>query len=225
MINMNQLIFATQNPGKIREMSQLLADLNIQVMSAQEAGVSEDVVEDGETFEENALKKARFVAEQTGEWAVADDSGIMIDVLDGRPGVYTARWAGDGASDEQLVSHTLDQLKDVEEGHRGASFHCVVALVSPENQEWTFEGVVEGKIVSEPRGTNRPKLPYDLIFCPIPLRPTSSSFRRRSESYGGQVEGQVGHNVTFAQMTDGQKNALSHRGRAFQKLKEFLKSL
>ncbi|KKW33357.1 MAG: Non-canonical purine NTP pyrophosphatase [Candidatus Uhrbacteria bacterium GW2011_GWA2_52_8d] len=197
---MKRLIFATHNPGKIEEMRQLVADLGMDVLSADEAGVHEDVEEDGTTFAENAFKKARFVASKTGEWAVADDSGIMIDALAGRPGVYTARWAGEGASDEELVRHTLEQLKDVEEGKRGASFHSVVALVSPDGEEQTFEGVVEGKVVFEPRGTHRPKLPYDVLFCPI------------------------GQNRTFAEMSDEQKNALSHRGRAFQKLKAFLRT-
>lgn len=195
---MNRLIFATHNPGKILEMRQLLSDLAIEVLSADEAGVTQDVEEDGETFEENALKKARFVAEQTGQWAVADDSGVTIDALGGRPGVYTARWAGEGAGDEGLIRHTLEQMKDVEEGRRGASFHSVVALVSPEGEEQTFEGVVEGSIVLSPRGTPRKKLPYDVLFCP------------------------VGHNRTFAEMSDAEKNTLSHRGRAFQKLIKFL---
>ena len=197
---MKRLVFATHNPGKIEEMRQLLGDLNIEVASADEAGVHDDVEEDGMTFEENALKKARFVASTTGEWAVADDSGITIDALDGRPGVYTARWAGEGASDEELVRHTLEQLKDVEEERRGAAFHSVVALVSSDGEEQTFEGVVEGNVVLDPRGTHRPKLPYDVLFCP------------------------VGHNRTFAEMSDEQKNALSHRGRAFQKLKAFLRT-
>lgn len=195
---MKKLIFATHNIGKIKEMQQLLADSGIDVLSAQQAGVTEDVVEDGETFTQNALKKARYVASETGEWAVADDSGITIDALDGRPGVYTARWAGEGAGDEQLVSYTLEQLKDVEESRRGASFHSVVALVSPQNEEWTFEGTVEGQVVVAPRGTNRPKLPYDLIFQP------------------------TGFDRTFAEMSDEEKNTLSHRGRAFEKLKKYL---
>lgn len=158
-------------------MRQLLSDLAIDVLSADEAGVTQDVEEVGETFEENALKKARFVAKQIGQWSVADDSGVTIDALDGRPGVYTARWAGEGASDEQLVAHTLEQLKDVEEGRRGASFHSVVAIVSPEGEEWTFEGIVGGSIVLSPRGTSRKKLPYDVLFCP------------------------TGHNRTFAEMS------------------------
>lgn len=197
---MDRLIFATHNPGKVIEMRQLLEGLPVEVLSADEVGVREDVVEDGKTFEDNALKKARFVASQTGTWAIADDSGIMIDELDGRPGVHTARWAGEGASDEQLVVHTLEQLKDVEEDRRGASFHSVVALVSPRGEERTFEGVVQGSIVLSPRGTPRTKLPYDVLFCP------------------------VGHNRTFAEMTDTEKNSLSHRGKAFDQLRRFLQN-
>lgn len=194
---MNRLIFATHNPGKVIEMRQMLEGLPIEVLSADEVGVTEDVVEDAETFTENALKKARFVAHKSREWAVADDSGLTIDALDGRPGVQSARWAGDGASDDQLVAHTLEQLKNVD-CSRGASLHSVVALVSPEGEEWTFEGVVEGSIVLSPRGTPRKKLPYDVLFCPI------------------------GHNRTFAEMSNEQKNALSGRGKAFKKLRDFL---
>ena len=198
---MKRLIFATHNIGKLKEMQQLFADLDIEVLSAEDVGVTEDVDEDGDTFVANALKKARLVIQYTGEWVVADDSGITINALDGRPGVFTARWAGEGASDEQLMKHTLEQLKDVEEGERGASFHCAVALISPDHAEWTFDGKVEGKVVVKPRGTNRPKLPYDVIFEPN------------------------GFDKTFAQMSDEEKNVLSHRGRAFEKLKTFLKTL
>ncbi|MBI5793876.1 RdgB/HAM1 family non-canonical purine NTP pyrophosphatase [Candidatus Uhrbacteria bacterium] len=198
---MKKLIFATHNQGKVKEMRALMADLGLEILSAEEAGVHEDPVEDGLTFAENALKKARFVAVKTGEWAVADDSGMMIDALDGRPGVHSARWAGEGAGDAGLVNHTLEQLRDVEESARGASFHSVVALVSPEGHEWTFEGVIEGHVVSTPRGTPRPKLADDVLFVP------------------------VGYDKTFAQMSDEQKNALSHRGQAFQKLKEHLAHL
>jgi XTP/dITP diphosphohydrolase len=197
-VNMKTLIFATHNTGKLTEMRQLLEGLDVKVLSAQEAGVMDDVVEDAETFEGNALKKARFVAEKTGEWSVADDSGVCIDALDGRPGVHTARWAGPDAGDDGLVRHTLEQMEGVPEGKRGAQFRTVAALVSPDGKEWVFEGFVAGQITKETHGTNRPKLPYDLIFQPD------------------------GENRTFAQMTDVEKNSLSHRGMAFGKFKEFL---
>jgi len=194
-----KLIFATHNKGKVIEMQALLSDLDIEVMSADEAGVTEDVVEDKDTFEGNALKKARFVAEKAGEWAVADDSGICIEALDGAPGVYSARWAGEGASGDKLVEYTLDKMKDVPEGKRGAYFESCLALVAPDGRYWTFSGQVSGRLPLEPRGQHRPKLPYDVIFIP------------------------EGFEQTFAEMSDVEKNKLSHRGLAFEKLKDFLR--
>lgn len=195
---MKKLIFATHNPGKIREISELLAGLGIEVMTAEQAGVLEDVVEDQDTFEGNALKKAQFVAERTGEWSVADDSGVCIKALDGRPGVHTARWAGPDAGDEGLVEHTLKQLADVSEDRRQASFHTIAALVSPQGEEFLFEGVVPGAITTDRRGTYHKGMPYDVIFQPD------------------------GHERTFGEMPAEQKNALSHRAQAFGKLKTFL---
>ncbi|MDG1950175.1 MAG: RdgB/HAM1 family non-canonical purine NTP pyrophosphatase [bacterium] len=198
---MKKLIFATGNPGKLKEMKQILAELEIEVLSAADAGFTQEVVEDGMTFEENALKKARVVAEATGEWTIADDSGITINALAGRPGVYTARWAGPEANDQDLVSYTLEQLEDIPKGRRAASFHTVAALVGPNGEEHTFEGIIDGTIPLTPKGKMRPKLPYDVIFIP------EEEMR------------------TFAQMSDEEKNSLSHRGRAFAKLNAFLKTI
>jgi len=194
-----KLIFATHNPGKIEEAKKLLADLYVEVLSAEEAGVREDVIEDGETFEENALKKARFVSEKTGEWAVADDSGICIDALDGRPGVQSARWAGEGASGEAIIAHTLHELREVPPEKRGASFISALALVAPNGDHWIFNGAARGSLASSPRGSALPQLPYDVIFIP------------------------EGYLETFAEMSREEKNKISHRGRAFEALKNFLK--
>ena len=188
-----KIIFATHNQGKLREMKELLPGFD--VMGAEEAGVFEDVIEDGQTFVENALKKARFVTQKTGQWAVADDSGICIDTLGGAPGIMSARWA---ESDEDKISLTLEKLKEVSEDKRGAWIEAVLALVSPDGREWTFDGRVDGRIALEPRGENRNKLPYDRLFIP------------------------EGHDCTFAEMTAAEKHILSHRGKAFKKLKEFL---
>lgn len=196
-----QLIFATHNAGKVIEMKQILHGLPFEVMSADDAGVHEDVMEDGVTFEENALKKARFVSQRTGQWAVADDSGISIDALDGAPGVFSARWAGEHATGNDIVQHTMDELSSVPEHRRSAWFESAAALVSPDGQEWVFTGKVEGMIPLEPRGAPRDRLPYDVIFIP------------------------EGGTKTFAEMTDDEKNGLSHRGEAFQKLKQFLSNL
>ena len=192
-----KLIFATHNPGKIKEMQEMLAGLDIDVLSADEAGVTEDSIEDGLTFEENALKKACFVCAKSGECAVADDSGICLDALNGAPGIYTARWAGEG---NDLVDFTFSQIKDVSEENLGATFRCAVALVMPDGQEFVFEGSSPGRVIKERRGPKVPKLPYDQIFIP------------------------EGHEQTFSEMPREEKHKLSHRGQAFAKLKEFLKN-
>lgn len=187
-----KIVFATQNKGKVKEMKALLDSFD--VVSAGEVGIFEDVVEDGKTFSENAMKKARFVAKESGQWSVADDSGLCIDALDGQPGIFSARWAGEN----DLVEFTLDKMKNVPEGKRGAYFESSVALVSPKGKECLFSGKVPGRISQKPKGVLRPKLPYDLIFIP------------------------EGYEQTFSEMTDEEKNKLSHRGKAFAKLKDFL---
>lgn len=197
---MQKLVLATQNPGKLIELQQMLVDLDIEVLSALQAGVTDDVVEDGETFEANALKKAREVSAVCGLWCVADDSGICMDALDGAPGVFTARWAGEGASDEVLIDHTLEVMKDKE--NRRACFRCCAALVSPDGEEWVFDGEVWGKVTTERRGESRPKLPYDSVFVPDE----------------GPEE------LTFAEMDEALKHTMSHRGRAFAKLQTFLQN-
>ena len=193
-----RLVFATHNPGKIPEMQTILSGLPLKICSAEDVGIHDDVIEDGATFAENALKKARFVAQQSHKWAVADDSGLCIQVLGGKPGVYSARWAGEGASSEALVAFALKQLENVPEGHRQAWFESCAALVAPDGREWTFGGKISGIIPLSPRGKPRPKLPYDTIFIPN------------------------GHVRTFAEMSDAEKNSLSHRGEAFRKLRDFL---
>lgn len=195
---MKKIIFATHNSGKIIEMREMLSGLDFEIVSAADVGIFEEPEENGKTFEENARLKARFVANKTKEWSVADDSGVMIDALGGEPGVLTARWAGEGAGADTMVKYTLERMKDVSEGMRQATFHSVVAIVSPQGEEWIFDGEVAGEFVTIPRGTPRLKLPYDVLFQPL------------------------GHDRTFAQMSDEEKNTLSHRGQAFGKLKEFL---
>lgn len=195
-----RIVFATHNIGKVKEMRALLADMRFDVVSMNEAGILEDVVEDGATFEENALKKARFAAERAGARAIADDSGICIQALDNKPGVYSARWAGDDATSEMIVAHTLRAMQAVPPEKRQAWFESALALVAPDGRSWTFSGRVGGSVTVGPRGVARPKLPYDQIFVPD------------------------GHTRTFAEMSDEEKNGLSHRGLAFQKLKDFLKS-
>lgn len=169
-----------------------MADLPIEIISAEEAGVRDDPVENGATFADNAEKKARFVAERTDEWAMADDSGICIDALDGRPGVHSARWTSDH------VGVTLNALKDVVASGRNARFVSAAALVAPDGRNWIFGGETKGSIAFSPRGIPRPTLPYDVIFIPD------------------------GYDRTYAEMSEEEKNSLSHRGKAFIQLKSFI---
>ena len=127
---MNRLVFATHNEGKLKEMNVMLQDLGVEVVSAKEAGVHEEPEENGSTFAQNALIKARFVAARTGEWAVADDSGVTIEALGGWPGIYSGRWIGDGGY-EEIVNGTLEKMKAIPPGKRTAVFYSVAALVSP----------------------------------------------------------------------------------------------
>jgi len=193
-----KLVFATHNKGKLLEMKQILGDIGIVVLSAEEAGVHDEPVEDGATFEINALKKALETGKATHEWAVADDSGLCIKALGGEPGVFSKRWAGEGADDAKIIEYTFQKIKNIPEGEREAWFESAVALVSPSGDYWLFNGIVSGKLSQSPRGRHLPGLPYDVFFIP------------------------EGEERTFGEMTGAEKNALSHRGRAFQELKQFL---
>jgi len=197
---MKRLIFATHNQGKVKEMKDILSGLDVEVLSAEEVGIFEDVVEDGKTLEENALKKARFIVEKTGDWAVADDSGLCIKALDDAPGVHSARWAGDREI-ANLVEHTLLKMKDVSAEKRSAYFESAAVLCAPDGRHWSFRGTINGVIPFKARGSDRPKLPYDVIFIP------------------------EGYSKTFAEMSDSEKNSLSHRGAAFLQLKKHIEEI
>jgi XTP/dITP diphosphohydrolase len=156
---MKKLILATHNLGKVAEIKKLLDGIDIEIFSVEEVGIFEDIIEDGRTFTENALKKAKFIANKTDCWVVADDSGICIDALDGAPGVYSARWADD------LVGHTLSKMLNVSDDKRQAHFVSAVVFCSGDTEQ-VFIGRIDGRIATEPRGKIRPKLPYDTIFIP-----------------------------------------------------------
>lgn len=178
--------------------------VHVQILSADEAGMHEDIIEDGLTFAENALKKARYVSEKTGEWSFADDSGVCIESLGCAPGIFSARWARKRGSKEthakgeDIVPHTLQVMKHVPKEKRGAWLETACAIVSPEGEHWIFGGRVDGNITEEPHGIINHKIPYDAIFEP------------------------VGYKKTFGEMTTDEKNSISHRGKAFVELKNFL---
>ena len=196
-----RLVLATANPGKLAELNRILTDGHAEVVLAGLADFSgaPDVAETGATFAENALLKARALAAFTGLAAVADDSGICCDALNGMPGVLSARWAGGHGDDERNLRLLLGQLADVPDERRGAHFTCAAALVLPSGHEHVTEGVLRGRVIREPRGTNG--FGYDPVFLPD------------------------GYDQTTGQMTPARKDAISHRGRALRALAPAIASL
>ncbi len=192
-----ELFLATRNEGKIREIEELLKDCEISLTSLRDYPDAPDVVENGEAYRDNALKKARFFTGWTGKLTVADDSGLEVDHLKGRPGVFSARYAGDGGDDRENNRKLLRELKGIPREERGAVFRCVMALVTPWGDEEVVEGECRGEIGLEERGQRG--FGYDPIFV-IPR-------------YG----------KTVAELSMAQKNRVSHRGKALRKLKKVLK--
>ncbi|TRW44938.1 RdgB/HAM1 family non-canonical purine NTP pyrophosphatase [Georgenia yuyongxinii] len=191
-----RLVLATHNLHKVRELGEILAPLvpGLEpgaVRGAADLGASEPV-EDGVTFAENALIKARALAATTGLPAVADDSGLCVDVLGGAPGVFSARWAGRHGDDRANLELLLAQLADVPERHRGAHFACAAALVTPSGLEIVEEGTMPGTLLTAPRGAGG--FGYDPILQP------------------------VGETRSAAELSPAEKNAISHRGKAFAAL-------
>ena len=197
MKKVKRILFATGNQGKMKEVREILADLGVEVISMREAGVSAEIVEDGETFEENAVIKARTIMELTGEVTLADDSGLEIDALGGEPGVYSARYMGEDTSYHIKNNDLIRRLSQIPRQQRTARFVCSIAAAFPDGEIITTDGVIEGLIGYEEAGENG--FGYDPIF----------------------VVPQLG--CTTAQLSDEQKNEISHRGKALRKMKEELR--
>ena len=188
-----EIIIATGNAGKVREFKRMLEPLGFTVYSQKEKGIVSNPEETGDTFAENALIKARAVWEQAHTAVIADDSGLCVDALNGRPGVYSARYAGEDATDADRNRKLLSELEGVED--RSAHFTCAIAYISADGQERVFEGICPGKIGFEPKGADG--FGYDPLF------------------YWGDK--------TFGEMTAEEKDAVSHRGRANRMLESYLK--
>jgi len=195
------LVMATRNAGKVREMAELLRDLKVRLLSLNDFPELPEIPEDGATFADNALAKAQAVARLTGLPALADDSGLEVAALGGRPGVFSARYAQDRTggktpSDEDNWKKLLDELRDVPLGERQARFVCEIALARPNGGLITARGEVAGTIALEPRGTQG--FGYDPVFW-VPE-----------------------YQATVAELDPAVKNRISHRGRALKKLKDIL---
>ncbi len=194
-----RIIFATGNEGKMREIRMILSDLGIPVVSMKEAGITAGIEENGTSFQENAVIKARAIMEKTGEIVLADDSGLEIDYLDGAPGIYSARFMGEDTSYDIKNQALLDKLEGVPEEKRTARFVCVIACALPDGRILTSWGTMEGVIGHRVQGGNG--FGYDPIFF-LP-------------EYG----------KSSAEITPEQKNQLSHRGKALRAMKEQLRAL
>jgi len=189
-------VLATRNEGKVRELRQMLQDLPVEVLSLKDFPGVPEVEEDGGTFRDNALKKAREVSRHIAETVLADDSGLEVDALGGLPGIHSARYAGAGANDAANNAKLLKALEEVPREKRGAVFRCVLVLYSPDGRSEVFEGSWRGEILFAPRGALG--FGYDPLF----LDP--------------------GQGLTAAELPPERKNRISHRGQAFAKFREWL---
>ena len=191
-----QIIFATSNEGKLREIKLILADLNVEVIALKDAGITTDIIEDGTTFEENAVIKAETIMKETGKLTLADDSGLEIDFLNKEPGVYSARYCGEKTSYKIKNRNLLERLTDVPDDKRTARFVCAIAAAYPDGHTETVRATMEGRIGYEEKGSNG--FGYDPIFY-LP-------------EYG----------CYSAELSIDEKNKISHRGKALRMMKERL---
>lgn len=194
-----KLVIASGNPGKLREMKEMLADLPINVLSLKDYPQIGEIPETGSSFRENAALKAETVAKITGEWVLADDSGLEVDALGGRPGIYSARFAGEGAGDAANNAKLLQELKAIGGHNRKARFRAVIAIAHPGHETLFAEGECEGYITDKPQGSGG--FGYDPLFYYPPA------------------------GLTFAQMTAEEKNKVSHRAKALAKAYNILKEI
>jgi XTP/dITP diphosphohydrolase len=193
------VVLATRNPGKVVELRRILAPYDIELVGMAAYPEVPDVPETGDTFVANALLKAHAVSQATGLVALADDSGLAVEALNGMPGILSARWAGAHGDDQANLDLVLAQLTDVPDGRRGGAFLCVAAAAAPDGREVVAEGRIEGTLLRERRGALG--FGYDPIFVPL------------------------GETRTTAEMSAEEKDAISHRGRAFRALAPLLPTL
>ncbi len=188
----NIIVLATRNEGKVREFQELLKDFPVEIRCLKDFGPIPEVVEDGETFDDNAYKKAHFTAKVLGLPVIADDSGLVVEALNGAPGVKSARYAGEKATDADNIAKLLKEMEG--KANRKAAFECIISIAVPSGPALTYEGRCEGEITLEPRGEGG--FGYDPVFYYPP--------------YG----------KTFAEIPMAEKNKVSHRGKALAEVAE-----
>lgn len=196
---MDKIVFATTNEGKVKEIKEILAGFPIEVVSMKEMNITADIEENGATFEENSLIKAREVSKITGLPAMADDSGLEVDYLNGEPGIYSARYLGRDTDYNYKNNYIIEKLENAKDEERSARFVCVISLVLPDGREFIKKGVLEGRIAYEIKGENG--FGYDPVFY-LP-------------EYG----------MTSAELSGEEKNKISHRGKALGAMKELISGL
>ncbi len=201
---MKKLLIATTNPAKFAEIKKFLSDLPCVLVSLADVGITDDVVEDGATFEENAKKKALFYAERSGLPTISDDGGLEVDVLDGAPGVYSKRWIGrENATTQEYIDFVLDKMKDVADDARGAQLRTVVAYAEPGGKAETAEEKVRGIIPLHASGYREEGFPYRaLLFIP-----------------------ELGKFYNHMEMTEDEEEKYNHRKKALEKLKKYIVNL
>lgn len=192
-----KIIFATGNKGKMKEIREIMSNISDKIYSLKEAGIEADIDENGTTFEENAIIKAKTICQMTGQLVLADDSGLEVDYMNGEPGVYSARYLGEDTPYSVKNATIIKNLKNAKGSERSARFVCVIAAAFPDGRVITAKGVIEGLIGYEEKGDNG--FGYDPIFY-VPE-----------------------YDMTTAQMNSEQKNQISHRGKALRLIKEKLK--
>jgi XTP/dITP diphosphohydrolase len=191
-----EVVIATRNSGKLREIRAILSPLGLKILSLRDFPEVPEIIEDGQTFEENAVKKAAVVSRQTGRMAIADDSGLAVDALQGRPGVFSSRYAGEKATDAQRYQKLLKEMAGTPQGKRGAAFICAMAVASPKGKVEMVKGECRGEIAFAPKGSHG--FGYDPVFY-LPER-----------------------GKTMAELEPDVKNRISHRAQALEKLKQVL---
>ena len=206
-----RLLIATTNPGKVREYKSLLAGLDLDLVGLKDVGINVEVEENGSTYIENAELKARSYAALSGVLTLADDSGLEVDALNGRPGVHSARYAPDSAT---RIQRMLTEMSNVPVDQRTARFQCAIVLAWPDGRTQSVTGTCEGLIAREPRGANG--FGFDPIFSPYP-----ALYQRAGGAPGGLSE----YSATMAELSEDFKNKISHRAHAAQKARAILETM